>query len=254
MDQATDTVVDTTATSAPQDGAPAPEDTQQPAQNNQPPEWVPKRMGELAAARRAAEQRAQQEAERAQRLEQELAQIRAASQPDGGNPAAAPTVPPNVNVEQLARTYAEQLVQQQLAEQQTASRIQAVNEAGQKEFGAEYQASINNLTMAGVGGQAFLDAVTSVPNPEKLVTWLGKPENLDEAMRVAGLPPLQMGIEMTKLASRAAKELAKQVSKAPPPVDGVDAGGSSGGGGGEPKVGTAEWFEWRNKNARRSRR
>ena len=227
-----------------------PAEQQTPA-NNQPPEWVPRRMAELAAARRAAEQRAQQEADARQRLEQEIAQLRA-GQGGEGNPTPQPAAP-HQNVEQLARTYAEQLVQQRMQEQQTAGRIAEVDAAARKEFGADYDASVQNLTMAGVGGPEFLSVITSVPNPEKLVTWLGKAENIGEAMRVASLPPVQMGIEMTKLAGRAAKEMAKQVSKAPPPVEGIESGSSGSSGGSEPKVGTPEWFKWRNETAKRRR-
>lgn len=228
------------------------EQQQQAPQNNQPPEWVPKRMGELAAARRAAEQRAEQMAAENARLQHQLAQFQAGQQ--GDEQPAQPLVPQHQNVEQLARTYAEQLVKQRMQEQQTSSRIAEVDAAARKEFGADYDASVQNLTMAGVGGPEFLSVITSVPNPEKLVTWLGKTENLGEAMRVTSLPPLQMGIEMTKLASRAAKEMAKQVSKAPPPVEGVDGGTGGSSGGAEPKVGTPEWFKWRNETSRRGRR
>lgn len=221
--------------------------------NSAPPEWVPRRMGELAAARRAAEQRAEQEAsERArvaaenQRLQQELAQLRGGEAP---TPHAVPAAP-TVNIDELAQIRAQALVQQQ----QTAARVAEIEASGRQEFGAEFDTSIQNLTMAGVGGQAFLDVVTNVPNPEKLVTWLGRPENIGEAMRVAGMNPVQMGIEMMKLSGRVSKEMSKQVSKAPPPVDDVAGGTGGSGGGSEPKVGTPEWFEWRNRNARRGRR
>ncbi|WP_156174079.1 hypothetical protein [Cupriavidus basilensis] len=247
-------VVETTSTetvAAPNDGAP--QETQQPNQNAQPPEWVPKRMGEMAAARRAAEQRAEQIAAENARLQQQLAALQAGQAGDGSE--ATPVMPAqqHPNVEQLARTYAEQMIQQRMAEQQTSSRIAEVDAAARKEFGTDYDTSVQNLTMAGIGGPEFLSVITSVPNPEKLVTWLGKSENLGEAMRVMGLSPMQMGIEMTKLAGRAAKEMTKQVSKAPPPVEGVDGGSSGGSGGSEPKMGTPEWFAWRNKNARRRR-
>lgn len=248
MDQVAEVTNDQTVTPPAEVVQTPPEQQQQ--QNQQPPEWVPKRMGELAAARRAAEQRAEQVAAENARLQQELAQLR------GGQPGDTTQQQPtqqHPNVEQLARTYAEQLVNQRMQEQQTTSRIAEVDAAARKEFGADYDASVQNLTMAGVGGPEFLSVITSVPNPEKLVTWLGKTENLAEAMRVTSLPPVQMGIEMTKLASRAAKEMAKQVSKAPPPVEGIEAGGSGGGGSSEPKLGTPEWYKWRNENARRRR-
>lgn len=247
MENATEATNDQATANA--DAAEQTSSDQQQAASQQPPDWVPKRMGELAAARRAADQRAQQEAERAARLEQELAQLRAGQTGDDGSQVQ----PQQQDIHRLAMSYADQIVQERLVQQQTSSRIAEVNAAGQKEFGDEYQRSIDNLTMAGVGGPDFLTVITSVPNPEKLVTWLGKQENMGEAMRVASLSPLQMGIEMTKLAGRAAKEMGKQVSKAPAPVDGVGAGGGGDATGSEPKMGTPEWFTWRNKNARKRR-
>lgn len=237
----------------PTDGSPAPNApvVETPAQpNNQPPEWVTRRLGELAAQRRAAEQRAEQAAAENARLQQQLAQFQAGQQGDGSQVQ-------HPNVEQLARTYAQQMLQQQQEQdqqQQQGARIAEVDAAARKEFGADYDTSVQNLTMAGVGGAEFLSVITNVSNPGKLVTWLGKPENLGEAARLMSMNPVQMGVEMERLSGRAVKEMGKQVSKAPPPVEGVSGGGGGDAGGAEPKVGSAEWFEWRNKNARRGRR
>jgi len=207
--------------------------------------WVPKRIHEISAQRRAAEARAAE-------LERENAELRARmQQPADG----APAVPPRADqsVDQLARAYAERMVREQRDQDSMTSRIAAINEAGTKEFGDEFDKSVNNLNMAGIGGPDFLRVITNVPNPEKVVTWLGKSENLNEAMRLASMDPIQMGIEMTKLSGKAAKELGKQISKAPPPVQGID-GGSSQSDGGEPDPSnTRAWMDWRNKNARKKR-
>lgn len=233
----------TTEPAVQQEGAQSTEQQQAPA-SNQPPEWVTRRLGELAAQRRAAEQRAEQAAAENARLQQQLAQFQSG---DGTMPAPVATHP---NVEQLARTYAEQM----LKEQQQGAKVAEIDSSARKEFGADYDASCQNLQMAGIGGQEFLAALSNVSNPGKLVTWLGKSENLGDASRLMSLNPIQMGIEMERLAGRAAKEMGKQVSKAPPPVEGIENGGSgSSGGGAEPKTGTPEWFEWRNKTARRRR-
>lgn len=214
-------------------------------QQNGTPEWVTRRMGELAAARRAAEQRASDAEAARQRMEAELQAFR------GGNPEEP--AQPQQNVEQLARSYAEKMVRQQMQQQATASNVAKIEAAARKEFGADFDASVTNLQMAGVGGQEFVDVLASVPNAEKLITWLGKGENIEEAIRVSSLPPVQMAIEMTKLAGRATKEMGKQISKAPAPLETVS-GGASDAGGAEPKIGSPEWFEWRNKNATRRRR
>lgn len=209
--------------------------------------WVPKRISEITAARRAAE-------ERAQRAEQELAALRAGNgaQVDQTQQTYQVQTPQNQSVDQLARAYAERMVREQSEQTNMNSRIAAINEAGAKEFGDDYEKSVQNLQMAGIGGADFLRVLTSVPNAEKLVTYLGKTENLNEAMRIGTLDPVQMGIELTKMSTQAAKALSKQISKAPPPAPIID--GGSGGDGGEPDPSdTAAWMKWRS-SSRKSRR
>ena len=205
--------------------------------------WVPKRISEITAARRAAEARAAE-------LEAELQRVRAAqAAPTDGQPTPAPN---NQSVEQLARAYAEKMVREQTEAQTINSRIAAINEAGAKEFGDDFEKSVQNLQVAGVGGPDFLRVITNIPKAEAVVTWLGKPENMNEAMRIASMDPVQMGIELTKMSSKAAKELGKQISKAPPPIEPV--GGGGGGDTAEPDPkNVKEWMAWRAKN-KKSRR
>lgn len=243
-----------------QTGAPAAgeetQQTQQPAEKATP-DWVPRRMGELAAQRRAAEQRAEDNARRAAQLEQELAALRA----NGGSQTAEATPQ---NVTELARAYAAQLREQEREQERTEREqqtqidefnrnLQAVQSAGDKEFGEDFKKSVDTLLMAGVGGQQFLQVVFDVPGPEKVLAWLGKPENVEEAIRVSQLSPTKMAVEMTKLSSKAAKELGKQVSRAPAPVDTVDGGSGSGGTGAMPDAAKDPkgFIAWRNKNARK---
>jgi hypothetical protein len=205
--------------------------------------WVPKRISEITAARRAAEQRAEQ-------AEAEVARLRAGQQqPIDGQQ----TQKPDQSVDQLARAYAERMVRDQREQDTMKSRIDAINEAGAKEFGDDFEKSVQNLNMAGIGGPEFLKVLTSIDGPEKVVTWLGKSENLNEAMRLASLDPLQMGIEMMKLSSKAAKALSKQISKAPAPISPVDGSGSSSDGAAPDPSDTKAWIAYRNKTARRRR-
>jgi len=205
--------------------------------------WVPKRISEITAARRAAEARAAE-------LEAELQRVRAAqAAPADGQPAPTPN---NQSVEQLARAYAEKMVREQTEAQTINSRIAAINEAGAKEFGDDFEKSVQNLQVAGVGGPDFLRVITNIPKAEAVVTWLGKPENMNEAMRIASMDPVQMGIELTKMSSKAAKELGKQISKAPPPIEPV--GGGGGGDTAEPDPkNVKEWMAWRAKNKKTRR-
>ena len=199
--------------------------------------WVPKRIGEITAARRAAE-------ERAQRAEAELAALRAGNAAPEHQQQYQQPGQQQPTVEQIERQVAERMSMN--------SRIQAINEAGAKEFGDDFEKSVQNLQMAGVGGPDFLRVLTSVPNAEKIVTYLGKAENLNDAMRVATMDPVQMGIELTKMSTKAAKALSKQVSKAPAPATTID-GGSAGGGGEPDPSDTAAWMKWRS-SSRKSKR
>ena len=219
-------------------------ETQTEARQQPDTSWVPKRISEITAARRAAEARAAE-------LEAELARVRAAqtaTPADPATPAAAPQ-----DIDKLARSYAERMVREQTEQQTMQSRIASINEAGTKEFGEQFDKSVQNLNMAGIGGPEFLKVITNVPNAEKVVTWLGKDENINEAMRIASMDPIQMGIEMTKLSSKAAKDLAKQISKAPPPITPVDGGGGSSDGIEPDPSDTKAWMAWRAKN-KKSRR
>ncbi|WP_147411953.1 hypothetical protein [Ralstonia pseudosolanacearum] len=206
------------------------------------PDWVPKRLAEITAARRAAE------AERDQ-MKAELERLRAAApvSTDGQQPAISPQA-----LEDLANARAEAIANQKREQETFNNRITSINEAGMKEFGEDFDKSVQTLTMAGVGGPEFLKVLTNVPNAEKVVTYLGKPENVGEAIRIANLDPVSMAVEMTKMAATAAKALAKQVSKVPPPLDTID-GGSSASDGVEPPPNSKEWFAWRAKTARKRR-
>lgn len=219
---------------------PAPTDAPAPAAAT--PDWVPKRLAEITAARRAAE------AERDQ-MKAELERLRAAApvSADGQQPAISPQA-----LEDLANARAEAIANQKREQETFNSRITSINEAGMKEFGEDFDKSVQTLTMAGVGGPEFLKVLTNVPNAEKVVTYLGKPENVGEAIRIANLDPVSMAVEMTKMAATASKALAKQVSKVPPPLDTID-GGSSASDGVEPPPNSKEWFAWRAKTARKRR-
>jgi hypothetical protein len=224
---------------------PAPQPTEQPAPQpveepqepkSEPPEWVMRRMAEITAKRREAEAEAarwREIAERAQANPSQDAQV---------------TPAPQQNVDQLARAYAENM----RAQERERERLAQIESAGRKELGQEFDAAVANLNAAGVGGPEFLKVIAEVPNAEKVVAWLGKHDNLEEAIRIASLSPIQMGIEMTKLADKATKALTKQVSKAPAPVQHIE-GGSSASDQVEPAVGSKEWFAWRNQNARKRR-
>lgn len=210
------------------------EQQQEPKQ--EPPEWVMRRMAEITAKRRAAEEEAARWREMYERAQTAV--------PVTGESAQ---VQPQ-NVDQLARAYAENM----RAQERERERLAQIETAGRKEFGADFDSAVANLNAAGVGGPEFLKVIAEIPDAQKVVAWLGKHDNLGEAIRISGLNPIQMGIEMTRLSEKAAKAMTKQVSKAPPPVQHIE-GGSSASDQVEPSVGSKEWFKWRQETARKRR-
>ncbi|WP_155635584.1 hypothetical protein [Burkholderia territorii] len=203
--------------------------------------WVPKRISEITAARRKAE-------EERDALKAEIERLRAATAAEPAQPTAAAV--PQPDIEKLADALAER----KLNDREMSRKIAAINEAGAKEFGDDFEKSVQNLNMAGIGGPDFLKVLTSIDGAEKVVTYLGKPEHLNEALRIGSLDPVQMGIEMVKLSEKASKAFAKQVSKAPPPIETVTSRGNAGGDGPEPDPSDQKaWIAWRNKNARKKR-
>jgi len=198
------------------------------------PEWARKRMGELAAAKNSA----------AEQLAALKAQIQVQQEPQQ-------SYQPQQNVEELAT----QIANQRLQEQTFLNKMNDIEKRAKEEFGQDYDRSVQNLQLAGVGGNDFLHALAEVPNPEKVITWLGKSENVNDAIRIASLSPMQLGIELTKLSTKAAKELSKQKSSAPAPVGEVSGGSSAPtGGGAEPPMSDTEaWVAWRRQTARKKR-
>jgi hypothetical protein len=214
--------------------------------------WVPRRISEITAARRAAEQRAAEAEAEAARLREQLA---AAARP-AGDPVTPPVhgaVPSQADFDRLVQARAEALANQRSQESSLNQRIGEINAAGAKEYGEDFEKATQNLSMAGIGGPEFLKVLTNVPKAEAVVTWLGKTENLNEAMRIASLDPIAMGIELTKMSTKAAKELGKQISKAPPPIDPIT-GNSAAADDAEPDPKDMKaWMAWRQKH-RKSRR
>jgi hypothetical protein len=205
---------------------------------NELPDWARRRMGELAAEKNAAKQKLEEMQSKQQYQPQQEQQ----------------TYSPQENIQELAMTYAKQIAEKQVQEQSFVNRMTEIEKNAKEEFGDVYDKSVTNLQLAGVGGQDFLQALAAIPAPEKVITFLGKSENINEAIRIANLSPMQMGVELTKLSSKATKELGKQKSNAPAPVGDVDGGSSRSSGGVEPSPSdTAAWIKWRSENARRRR-
>lgn len=226
-------------TTPPADPAPADPPADDPPQQHDT-SWVPKRISEITAARRKAE-------EERDALRAEIERLKTATTTTAETKTHQA---PQQDIEKLADALAER----KLNDREMTRKIAAINEAGAKEFGDDFEKSVQNLNMAGIGGPDFLKVLTSIDAAEKVVTYLGKPEHLNEALRIGSLDPVQMGIEMAKLSEKANKALAKQISKAPAPIEPVTSRGNAGGDGVEPDPSDQKaWIAWRNKSARKKR-
>jgi hypothetical protein len=194
------------------------------------PDWARKRMGELAAQKNAERERAAQLQAQIEALNQAPQQHQPQSQED-------------------VYAVAAKIAEQKLQEQTFIQKMGQIEATAKEQFGAEYDKAISNLSLAGVQSNDFLKDLAEIPNPEKVLVYLGRSDNVADAIRIANLSPLQMGIEMTKLSSKASKEFSKQRSNAPAPVGEVSGGssGASSGGAEPPMSDTQAWIAWRNK-------
>lgn len=206
--------------------------TEQPQETEQATEqkekkvpWFQQRISEVTREKYEAKRQAEQAAQEAQQLREQIARLQAGEQIEQ----------PQVDVDTLAQQKAAQL----LAEQSFTQACNKVYEQGKSEF-QNFDQALSNLHMVGIN-RAFLELTAASDAGHKLIHHLGS--DLDEASRIASLPPLQMARELTKLELELSKPAAKPVSKAPAPISPVA-------GAGKPtkdptEMTDAEFAEWR---------
>lgn len=189
--------------------------------------WFQKRIGELTREKYEAKRAAETAAQEAQKMRDYVAQIQQGNQPDG-----------ELDVESYVSKKAAEMV----AERSFNEACNKVYETGKAEF-PDFDRAVANLQMVGVN-RDFLEIVSSSDAGHKVLNHLGA--DLDEAARIAALPPLQMARELTRLEYKLNQPQAKPVSKAPAPIKPIGAGGS-------PATGLSddlpieEWMARRNK-------
>lgn len=187
--------------------------------NGGQPDWAIKRINELTAKRYEAERKAEAETkarvvaeEKAREL---LAQIGRATVPDPAAPASKP-VQSDADIERMVQERAAQIAQANAFN----GACNKVAETGKKEF-TDWQQSLDNLTLVGALGKdvpsTFLETAVELKDPHKILHHLG--QNMDEAARIAKLPPQKMAVEMARIeATLQAPPPPVPVSAAPPPV------------------------------------
>lgn len=223
------TSTDATAAQQQQD----PQQAQQPDQ--QEPKrtpWFQTRIDELTRARHEERRRADEAQQRLAQYEQQFEQMQQAT-PDQQHQ------PHQFDV----RTLAQQEASRMLAEQRFTEQCNKVYGAGKAEF-QDFDQAVANLQMVGVS-RDFLELATSSDAGAKLLHHLGT--DLDEAARIASLPPVQMARELTRLEFKLGQPAApKPVSKAPAPITPL---GSSATNDVDPaRMSDAEWYAQRQKS------
>lgn len=168
--------------------------------------WFQKRIGELTREKYEAKRAAEQAAIEAQQLREYIESSQQGEQPTG-------------DVQALVKQEAAKL----LAERNFNESCNKVYATGKTEF-PDFDQSVANLQMVGMNRE-FLEIVTSSDAGHKVLHHLGN--DLDEAARIAAMPPLQMARELTKLEFKLGQAQPKPVSKAPAPIKPIGAGGST---------------------------
>jgi chromosome segregation ATPase len=183
------------------------EQTQEEAEKKTP--WFQKRISEVTREKYEAKRQADESAAEVQRLTEQLARFQAGDT-EGDQP----------DVQKLARAEAEKIV----AARSFDERCNKVHADGTKAF-PDFAQSVSNLQMVGATPQ-FWELATESDAAAKLLHHLG--QDLDEASRIASLPPVQMARELTKLEFKLAQAPApKPVSKAPAPITPIGSGGTT---------------------------
>lgn len=208
-----------------QEGAAAAENTEAPKKEP----WFQKRIDVLTREKYEVRRQADEALQEAAQLREQIAR-----QQQGDE-----TQQPAGNVQTLVQREAARLV----AEQSFNEACNKVYAKGKAEF-PNFDASLANLHLVGVGRE-FLELTATSDAGEKLIQHLGT--DLDEAARIAALPPLQMARELTKLEIKLSQVKPKPVSNAPAPLSLVT--GTGGGSKSPADMSDAEYAKWR-KSAR----
>lgn len=187
--------------------------------------WFQKRIGELTKEKYEAKRAAEQAADETRQLREYIEANQQGDEPAG-------------NVQALVKQEAAKLI----AERSFNESCNKVYATGKTEF-SDFDESVANLQMVGMN-RDFLEIVATSDAGHKVLNHLGN--DLDEAARIAALPPLQMARELTKLEYKLGQTPNKPVSKAPAPIKPIGAGGSTSNGLSD-DIPINEWMRRRDK-------
>lgn len=119
------------------------------------------------------------------------------------------------------------LIQEEAQRYAAAEKFKAdcngIFDQGVKKHGETFKEAVTNLNALEMMTPALVQAAMATDSPEDVINALGA--DVEEAARISGLSPVQMGAEVFKLAAKLAQPKgAPAVSRAPPPISPVGSG------------------------------
>jgi len=208
-----------------------------------PPKWALERIDRLTADKKAA----------LREIEELKAKAGTGGTPAGQVPpltaAIAPVpVAPVFDAGEIDRR-AQQLANERVEQERIQSQVANIANEGAKAHPNDWVATIQNLDRVQALSPDMISIAHELGNGHEIIYALGK--DMNEAVRIAALPPAQKGAALAKFAMKLGASAPAKISGAPEPIpEGV--------GGSAPNVGLKdedspdEWF--RKRNAERAKR
>lgn len=183
-------------------------------------DWAVRRINEVTAKRHEAERAAKVERDRANAAESRAAEL-LAQLAKPGTPDPNAQQKPVVSEEEIRKRVADEAMKIAAANRFNEACNDIVD-TGKQEF-KDWDEAIKNLGLVGAIGPdvstEFLETAIELKEPHKILHYLGK--NLEEAEKIAKMPPKKMAMEMARVEAQinAPKTVvAPPISSAPAPV------------------------------------
>jgi hypothetical protein len=175
---------------------------------NTPPSWWQTVMNAKAAEARRATKEAESLRAKLSEVEQKL-QATPGQTPSGADQPKLTTA----DVDRLATQKAEQIANRKAFD----SACDKIYSDGKAEFGESFDQVVGTLNQVagGVMPDSFLEKVTKLAAPAKVLAALG--QNPNEAIRILQLSPVEQAMELARLEVKAASA-PKQVQELPKPL------------------------------------
>lgn len=195
--------------------------------------WEERRLATLTRQRQEAERRAALAERRAAEAEAREAVLRT------GQPAPTSAAQPGPNDELQARFDA--AVQDEAARRQFDADCNVIYTKGTEQF-PDFTTRIQQFQKIGGLQPEMVQVALELGNPHEVLYQLAT--DLDEAARIAELPPLRMATALTKFVEGKERAKVRQVSKASEPITPLT-GTAAPAEKSPEQMTTAEWMVWR---------